>query len=375
MWLLEQTVLNDFRVAMSSGFIPTASDVAEFETALASSRISRVEDSKAVIDVKGVITKQPNIFASLFGGGNATYPEIISALEAAENNPSVNSITLSIDSPGGQFDGLFDALSALQSVSKPVTAEVSNVAASAAFAIASQADEIVASNKATRFGSVGVVATLNTADDEISISSSKAPKKRPNVKTEEGLKVVIEELDAMHDIFVEAIADGRNTTSDNVNSNFGEGATLLAEESLKRGMIDRIGFASKSTQTIAAVSGTKLEANKMDLKTLQAQHPDVYAAALELGVNQERDRVVAHLTLAEPSCDYSLAAKAIKDGEVMTETLRAQYMVAGMNRKDLDRREQDNAAASAVDGINTSSSLDDGDDVLALVETKLGIIA
>jgi ClpP class serine protease len=374
-WLLDRSVLDDFRLAISGGFIPSASDVAGFEAARASSRISTFKGSTAKIEISGVITKSPSLLASIFGGGNTTYPEIISALDAADKDPSIKDITLSIDSPGGQFDGLFDAIGALQSTKKPITAEVSNVAASAAFAIATQADTIKASNIATRFGSVGVVATVGVADDEISITSSKAPKKRPDVSTEEGVKAVVEELDAMHEIFVEAIADGRNTSPDHVNAEFGQGATLLAKESLKRGMIDQIGFTDESTENIAATSGNTIEANQMDLKTLQAQHPDVYAAALETGVNQERDRVVAHLTLAEPSCDYSLAAKAIKEGEVMTETLRAQYMVAGMNRKDTERRFQDNVAAGAVDGINTSSSLDDGDDVLALVETKLGIIA
>lgn len=374
-WLLDRSVLDDFRLATSGGFIPSASDVAGFEAARASSRISTFEGSTAKIDINGVITKSPCLLAAIFGGGNTTYPEIISAIDAAEKDPSIKNITLAIDSPGGQFDGLFDAIGALQSTKKPVTAEVSNVAASAAFAIATQADFIKAANIATRFGSVGVVATIGVADDEISITSSKAPKKRPDITTEEGVSAVVEELDAMHDIFVEAIASGRNTTSDNVNSEFGQGATLLAKESLKRGMIDQIGFTDESTDNITAHSGNQIEANQMDLKTLQAQHPDVYAAALEMGVNQERDRVVAHLTLAEPSRDYSIAASAIKDGDVMTETLRARYMVAGMNRKDLDLRAQDNQSADAVDGVNTSSSLDEGDDVLALVETKLGIIA
>lgn len=384
MWLLETSVRLAIQQAYKSGTLPTAQQQIEYEARYAvsasetASRLLTVVGNNAEIEVKGVITKDPSFLAMLFGGGNTTYGEIIAALAEAEADATVDNITLAIDSPGGQFDGLFDALAAIQGTSKPVKALISNVGASAAYAIASQADEIVASNRAARIGSVGVAATIGVDDSEVTITSTNAPKKRPDVTTKEGRATVREELDAMHEIFVDAIAEGRGTTVEKVNAEFGQGATLLAGEALKRGMIDAVAKAPlkvvESTKTTTARSGgNQPEAGNMDLNTLQAQHPDVYAAAVQQGVERERDRVTAHLTMGEASGDNKTAFAAIKDGSEMTATLQATYMTAGMNRNDVANRQDDDADANAGDNANASDDQDSGEDVASLVEAKLGM--
>ncbi len=384
MWLLEASVRQAIEQAQKSGFMPTVEQHATFEAARvgmaggSNSRILTVAGSSAEVAVNGVITKAPSFLAMLFGGGNTTYPEIISALAEADSDPEIKEITLAIDSPGGHFDGLFDTLAAIQSTSKPIKALVSNVGASAAYAIASQADEIVAANKATRVGSVGVVATFGADDGTISITSTNAPKKRPDVTTEEGKAMVREELDAMHEIFVDAIAEGRSTRADTVNADFGQGATLLAGEALKRGMIDAVADsplkAVKNTKTTTASGGYKPEIGSMDLKTLKAQHPDVHAAAVQEGTDQERDRVTAHLIMGEKSGAMETASAAIKDGQGMTATLQATYLTAGMNRSDVATRQDDDAGANAGDNATvTDDQGDSGDAVASMVEGRLGL--
>ncbi len=113
----------------------------------------------------------------------------------------------------------------------------------------------------------------------------------------------------------------------------------------------------------------------MDLKTLQAQHPDVYTAAGQQGVDQERVRVTAHLTMGEASGDNKTAFAAIKDGSEMTATLQATYMTAGMNRNDVANRQDDDADANAGDNANASDDQDSGEDVASLVEARLGVEA
>lgn len=387
LWLLEASVRLAIEQAYKSGTLPTAQQQIDYEARYAtsasetSSRLLTVAGNSAEVAVKGVITKAPSFLAMLFGGGNTTYGEIIAALAEAEADPTVDNITLAIDSPGGQFDGLFDALAAIQNTNKPVKALISNVGASAAFAIASQADEVVASNRAARIGSVGVAATIGVDDSEVTITSTDAPKKRPDVTTEEGKAMVREELDAMHEIFVEAIAEGRGTTVEKINAEYGRGATLLAGEALKRGMIDAVAEPSlkvvESTKTTTARSGgNQPEAGNMDLKQLKAQHPDVYTAAVQEGVDQERDRVTAHLTMGEASGDNKTAFAAIKDGSEMTATLQATYMTAGMNRKDVANRQDDDADANAGDNANASDDQGDAADTVAsMVEAKLGMEA
>tara|TARA_R110002153_G_C13332612_1_gene498618 strand:- start:34472 stop:35623 length:1152 start_codon:yes stop_codon:yes gene_type:complete len=357
MWLLEASVRQAMEQAKQSGFMATVEQQIEYEARSISaagggSRIMTVAGSTAEIAVKGVITKSPDIMAMLFGGGNTTYSDITTALAEASSNPAIKDITMAIDSPGGTVDGLFDTLAAIEATPKPVKAVVSNTAASAAYAIAAQADEIVATNKAARFGSVGIVATMGVDDSVVRITSTEAPKKAPDVSTDEGKAVVREELDALHEIFVDAIASGRGTTTDKINADFGQGATLLASEALKRGMIDSLMSADSTT---TATSGNKQEAINMDLNTLKAQHSDVYAAAVQEGVAQERDRVGAHLIMGQQAGAIETAIEACKDGSEMTSTLQATYMTAGMNRADVKAREEDDKGATAGNEIDADN--------------------
>lgn len=385
MWLLAQAIRQAFTTAHQTGMLPTAEQQIDYEARYGDyqgggPRISTTKGDVAVIEVAGVITKAPSLFAMLFGGGNVTYPEVISALAEADKNPDIKRAEMRIDSPGGHIDGLFDTLAAMQSFSKPLRAVVVNQAASAAYALASQADEIIATNRAARVGSIGIVGSF-AVDDSIDIASTKAPKKRPDLTTEEGKAVIREELDAMHELFVESIADGRKASADKVNAEFGQGAILLADEALKRGMIDTIAEAplrvvkSAKPTTTASSGGNKPEIRPMDLNTLKAQHPDAYAAAVQEGINQERDRVGAHITMGQASGDMETALAAVNDGSAMTATLNAKYLAAGMNRRDQANRQDDDAAAAAA--ANGAQGEQGGEDaaaqVLALVESQLGI--
>lgn len=386
MWLLAAAIRQAIEQAHQNGVIPSAEQQVQYEARYGdyesdTSRVLAIAGDVAEIKVAGVITKAPSLMAMLFGGGNVTYPEIIKALAEADADPAVKRAEMKLDSPGGGIDGLFDAIAAMQAFSKPLKAVVHNQAASAAYSLAAQADEIVAANRATRFGSIGVVGSFRLDESMVDIASTQAPKKRPNVATEEGQAVVREELDALHEIFVDSIATGRNTTAEKINAEYGQGATLLAGEALKRGMIDSIAEAplrvvSSSTSTTTARSGGgNPETGPMNLNELRAQHPDVYEAAVKAGVDQERDRVSAHLTMGEASGDMKTAVDAVKKGDGMTATLQAQYLAAGMNRRDQDSRQEDDTAAAGADGANNGGDGQDAADlVCGAVESALGIV-
>lgn len=387
MWLLEASIRQAIEQALKSGFTPSAEQQASYmaryndEDAERGSRVLAVAGDQAEVSIKGVLTKAPSFMAMLFGGGNTTYPEVIAAIQQAENDASVTSITLAVDSPGGHFDGLFDLLAVIQSAKKPVNAVVGGLAASAAYAIVCQADSIEARSIASRFGSIGVAVSFTVMEEDVDLTSTAAPKKRPDVRTPEGKAMVVEELDALHEIFADSIAGGRGVTTERVNAEFGQGATLLAGEALKRGMIDAIAKAppvsARKTNTTTASGGNIPETGPMDLKTLKAQHPDVYAAAVQEGTESERDRVTAHLTMGEASGALETASKAIKDGTAMTHTLQATYLTAGMNRKDVATRQGDDAAAAAADTAAAAAQGgdDDADNVASLVEARLGVSA
>jgi len=351
MWLLENNIKTRVEQAMSSGMKPTVRRLEQF-VARRHSRgsdenpVLRINGPVAEIHIEGVLTSSPDWFAEMFGGGNTVYSDIQNAIHTAENDSTVTSVNFMISSGGGSVDGLFDTLADIQTMTKPKTAIVSGMAASAAYAIAAQADTIQASGITTSFGSIGVAIAMRVSENVVEISSTNSPKKRPDAKTETGRAAIREELDAIHELFVEAIGQGRGETVDKINANYGQGGILLAREALKRGMIDSIGESSSSTKTKAEAQQAEAQQTEsiiMDLKTLKAQHPDVYSAAALEGATEERDRIEGHLTMGQTSGDMKTALKAIEDGSAMTQKLTAVYMSAAVNKTAVENNEADDA--------------------------------
>ena len=370
-WLIESDVLQAMETAIVSGVTPTAMWAEAVRDG--STNVLNIVEDTANISISGVLTAQPDFFAAMFGGGNTTYADIRGAISRADSDANVKQINLLIDSPGGQIDGMFDTLALLQSTDKPIKATVSK-AASAAYAFASQADEITATSAASPVGSIGIAATFGANPEIIHVTSTEAPKKRPDVTTEAGKKVVREELDAIHELFADAIATGRNTTVEQVNAKFGKGATLLASDALKRGMIDNIAAPSlkvvrTSASSTTAAGGDNSEAGTMDLAKLKAEHPDVYSAAVAEGVNQERDRVTGHLKMGKGTGAIDTAMTACIEGTDMTASVMADYQVAGMNRNALDDSQSDSDNNNATD--NTSDNAEASEDVYDIVTASL----
>ena len=345
-WLLEATVRQVLEKAQADGVAPNAQQAAAFEAAAGNGTPLTIVGTTAQIEVSGILTKTPNWLAAFFGGGNTTYTDITAQIAEAEADKRVQSIEFYFNSPGGNVDGLFEAVDAIAAATKPTKAVVGSMAASAAYALAASADTIEAESRASQVGSLGIRVNMPVAENVVTITSSNAPNKAPDVTTEEGRAVVQEQLDGIEGLFLDAIAEGRGTDRDTIIADYGQGSVFVAGDALKRGMIDSIGPAAKPTVTANATGGTQTEAINMDLNALRAQHPDVYAAAVELGkteaLDAERDRVNAHLEMGKQTGAMDTAIEAIESGEGMTAMLTAKYVTAGMNKNSLEQRGEDN---------------------------------
>lgn len=391
MWLLAEETLRAMQRAEKSGLMPTAEQQAQFEARCLAQIEARdglpanmsITGDTAEIRVEGVLTKRPSLWSMLFGGGNTSYRDIISALSFAANDPSVRSVSFTVDSPGGHVDGLFDTLSTIQGFSKPMRVRASN-AQSAAYAIAAAAGPIEATGPAATFGSIGVAIDYVFFSDMelISLTNSDSPDKRPDPRTEEGRVVIVRHLDALHELFVDAIAVGRKSSAKTVRTEFGRGATLLAADAKRLGMIDTIQGAKPALRVVkgnAPEGGGQEEKTTMDLKTLKAQHPDLCEALVKEGATAERDRVTAHLTLGEQAGadGLKIAFAAIRAGDPMTQTRTAEYMAAALNRRDTQLRqtETDNAGGAADNAkpeASNGATPDMGDQVAAKMAESRG---
>lgn len=330
--------------------------------------------STAEIRVEGVLTKRPDFWAWLLGGGNTTYTSIRQALAVAEQDPNVKTIVLAIDSPGGNVDGLFetlDAISALRASSKKAIKVRAENAQSAAYGIAAAAGSIEAASRASTFGSIGTAVSFRVDPTVVTLTNTDSPDKRPDVTTDAGKAVVVTFLDQINDEFVRAIAKGRDVSTSTVSGDFGRGASMTAPVALKLGLIDKI-----STPLRAVNSKGRAMANE-DQNDARASAADI-TAAVERGVKRERDRVLAHVALGEGCGDMSIALEAIRSGNDMSQELQARYLAAGMNRTDRSRRQAESTDASRVvagEGSTPAASTDLGDQVADILgSTKKGFV-
>jgi ClpP class serine protease len=380
LWLLEKTALEQLEAYQSKGTLPTDEQYQSFLAAKDDDEKKHhsVAGITAEIQVDGLLTSKRSFLAMMLGLGGTTYPQLRNAIAEAENDSAVENIVFRFDSPGGEAGAdLVETMNAIRNASKPTTAVVGNMAASAAFGLAVQADTVVAQNPMSIVGSVGTVTTRRIDNKLVTITSSDAPLKRPDASTDEGKAAIQKTADEIEAVFVENIAKGRGITADDVTKNFGHGAPVLARDALEKGMIDSIASSGNQQTAETTALTTTEESNGMDLTKLKAEHPDVYRAAMNEGVSAgekaERDRVNAHLILGKASGDMETAMKAVEAGEPMTETLRAKYQAAGMNKQDQTALVDEDAQVDAATQ-DTSDDDQDKDDSMDLANAVVALM-
>lgn len=316
-------------------------------------RVLTVAGSTASISVAGMLTKTYSFMTWWFGG--TAYSDINGALALAESDPDITDIVIQMDSGGGHVAGLFDTIAQMQAVTKPLSCKVSGNCCSAAYALASQCNSITASSEADTIGSIGIVVDAYIDEEVVSITSTNAPKKRPDASTEDGVKEIRAQLDEYEELFLEAIAEGRGTDVDNVIKNYGQGATTIARNALKSGMIDSIGATNSNVQGDPdnLTTATIEENITMNAAELKAQHPETYAAIFadgeKSGKTNEQERVSAFAAIGKASGAMDLAMACIEDGTEPSATVTMKFEAKRMEMATLNAMAADNPDTSSVD--------------------------
>jgi capsid assembly protease len=218
-----------------------------------------VRDGIAILNVEGPLFRYANLFTEISGA--TSVESLAQDFQTALDAPNVRQILLNVNSPGGQVDGIQELADMIRqgSQTKPVTAYVEGMAASAGYWLAAAAPRVIAAESAL-LGSVGVVAALTDNREaqqrqgvrRYEIVSSQSPYKRPDVSTDAGRAQIQEVVDALADIFIGRLAAFRGTTSDQVAANFGKGKTLIARQAIAAGMADEINAFEPLVARLAA---------------------------------------------------------------------------------------------------------------------------
>ncbi len=166
-------------------------------------------------------------------------------------DPAVSAVVLNFDSPGGSVSGVPElAGDILKSRGqKPVVAIANHLCASAAYWIATAADEMVCT-PSSECGSVGVLSAhqdLSGALEQAGIKTTLISAGKYKTEGapfgplgEEALAAIQARVDDYYGMFTAAVAKGRGVPVAQVRSGFGEGRVVGAKEAVAQGMADRI---------------------------------------------------------------------------------------------------------------------------------------
>jgi HK97 family phage prohead protease len=263
------------------GYRPTAEEIRD---RIGAQQIDAADEEStspvAVIEINGPIFPKAGLMTELSG---ATSIETLrSDFRAALANPDVKAILLNIDSPGGSVDQVPEMAAEILAArgQKPIVAQANGWAASAAYHLASGADEIVVTPSG-EVGSIGVY----TAHDDISAAQEKLGIKTTLIsagkyKTEgsplgpledEARAEMQSKVDAFYKMFVSAVAKGRGVTAKDVTGGFGEGRMVMAEQAVEFGMADRVATFDQTfvrLEKLGSARGPRRTAEMVERRTI-----------------------------------------------------------------------------------------------------------
>lgn len=279
------------------------------------SQYLRVSQGTAVLPIMGGLTHRATGMDALCTGGLSSYAGLMKAYDEALADDSVDRIVMHVDSGGGEATGCFDLANHIHANrgKKPVIAYVDGMSASAAYALTSAADEVIASPNAD-VGSIGVImvhedwskmlakegieATIIKAGANKGMGSPYAP------LSKEAKETMQTRIDDLYDSFTGLIAQNRPMTQADAKAT--EASVYNAQESLKLGLIDKI---MTPDEFVAYITPSNTSASV-------AQKPAVAQAEESNQVTEmtEQERLeMAELRAFKAQAEQANAAKAHSD--------------------------------------------------------------
>jgi protease-4 len=217
--------------------------------------------------------------------------EVVSQLNKAEKDPKVKAVLLKIDTPGGSVtasDILYnEILSFKKRTGKKVVVVMMNVAASGGYYISLPADYIIA-HPTTTTGSIGVIfirpkvhGLLDKIGVAVEVNTSGANKDmgspfRETTKVEE--KLFQDLTDQLGERFFDLVAKNRRLSPDAMTE-ISTAKVYLADDALKLGLIDKIGYMEDAIFQAKKEAGLPDNAKVVVYRRIEYPDDNLYNAA------------------------------------------------------------------------------------------------
>jgi signal peptide peptidase SppA len=242
----------------------------------------------AILPLHGVIVPKAGLMSEVSGA--TSIEGFRGQFRQAMASPDVSSVVIDVDSPGGMVDQVPEMAAEMRAArgQKPIIAVANAEATSAAYWLASQADQFVV----TKSGRVGSIGVFTAHEDEsqrnekegvqttlVSAGRFKTEGNPFEPLTSEAKAQLQSLVDDYYGMFVSDVAKGRGVSGDAVRNGFGEGRVVSAADSVKLGMSDGIGSLEG---TVNALLRTTVAALSAPLHYEMSSMPSLFEASTEL---------------------------------------------------------------------------------------------
>lgn len=243
----------------------------------------RTSGNVAVIPVYGVICYRGDMFTD--ASGMTSVMSLTRQFRQAVSDDSVKAIVFDVDSPGGTVDGVPELADEIFNArdSKKIVAVANTQSASAAYWLASSADELVI----TPSGDVGSIGVFTCHEDWSKFNENMGVKPtyifagkykveaNPDEPLSDEARMHIQnDIDSFYGMFVNSVARNRGAKPADVRNGFGQGRTVTAKDAVAQGMADRVATLDQTLSRFGATG----QITRMDNAAVQT--PEIVASSM-----------------------------------------------------------------------------------------------
>lgn len=292
-----------------------------------------VRNGAALVPLRGVLCQRMNLMSNMSGG---TSTELFSRdIKQALEDPTVRSIIIMADTPGGSVAGTQSAAEVVRSARgvKPIVTFAEGMMASAGVWIGSAADQVILDSGVTQVGSIGVVAThsdvskreeaMGVKTTEIVAGKFKRIVSQHGPLTETGRETMQEQVDYLYSLFVADVAANRGVDPEKVLENMADGRMFIGQQAVDAGLADGVASldalianlneraAAMERNLISASSSTDVSMTSTEQAAQWvAENPEAAAVLRAEGAVNERDRIAAVRSQSMPGHEALIEALA-----------------------------------------------------------------
>ena len=253
-WAIHQPKLEEIIgvvEARSRGVTPESALGADRWAALEARRTAHLgrQGRIHVLGLQGTISQRVGLMT---GSGGTSTDEFGREFDQALGDPDVKAILIDVDSPGGSVFGVHELSQKIYESrgKKPIVAIANSEAYSAAYYVASAADELWVTPTGM-VGSIGVLSmhvdwSRSNEQQGIGVTYIHAGKYKvegnPDRPLDKEARAEMQRhVDRYYRMFVESVARNRSTTVERVESEFGQGRIVGANDGIRHAMADHAG--------------------------------------------------------------------------------------------------------------------------------------